>query len=632
MHRRSTATMAPVQGDADVQAFINEVNVSYEKVHKDFEEQFWGTKMGLKAGSFSTEELGKTKGLMEAFLADPKKLQDTRQMLESGVASEEQKAVLRLFERTFKCYIMESEEAKALREEITGMEGQIESARQGMKLGAEIPGEGWKELSSVGLSSRMRTDEKEEVRRACFEGLKTIGPFLLENGFLDLVKKRNRMAKALGYVDFYDYKVTCAEGFNKARLFEILDTLEIGTREQLDRAVKQLIAEKGEAANLPWNRAFMLAGDVTKKLDPYFPFEKAPMRWARSYAALGINYKGATMTLDLLDRKGKHSNGFCHWPQPAWVKADGSWQPSVANFTSLADPKQVGSGKNALETLMHEAGHAAHFANVVQPSPLFSQERAPMSVAYAENQSMFLDSLVGDAAWRGRYARDESEKVVPWELLDEEIRCTHPYAVFSLRRMISVSYFEKALYELPEAEVTPERVMALQSEIETKVGGGLSGLPLLAIPHILSDEASCYYHGYVLAEMSVHQTRAFFKKRDGHIIDNPKVGPTLTEKYWKPGSGALFLDLVQELTGEPLSGDAWCKELALPVEEVLKREKVEYEEAVKAGPRVMGDFDLGMRVRIVDGDEVIADTETDGSLATAATKFEEFMKVRKAAS
>ena len=72
---------------------------------------------------------------------------------------------------------------------------------------------------------------------------------------------------------------------------------------------------------------------------------------------------------------------FCHWPQPAWVKGDGSWQPSTTNFTSLADPAAVGSGKTALTTLMHEAGHAAHFANIKQGSPLFSQERAPTSVA-----------------------------------------------------------------------------------------------------------------------------------------------------------------------------------------------------------------------------------------------------------
>ena len=38
-------------------------------------------------------------------------------------------------------------------------------------------------------------------------------------------------------------------------------------------------------------------------------------QWGRSFAAMNIGYKGATMDLDLLDRKGKYSNGFCHWPQ-----------------------------------------------------------------------------------------------------------------------------------------------------------------------------------------------------------------------------------------------------------------------------------------------------------------------------
>ena len=52
----------------------------------------------------------------------------------------------------------------------------------------------------------------------------------------------------------------------------------------------------------------------------------------------------------------------------------------------------------------HAGGHAAHFANIDQGSPMFSQERAPTSVAYAENQSMFLDSFIDDAAWKARYA------------------------------------------------------------------------------------------------------------------------------------------------------------------------------------------------------------------------------------
>ena len=53
-------------------------------------------------------------------------------------------------------------------------------------------------------------------------------------------------------------------------------------------------------------------------MDPYFPFEEAVDVWARTFAGLGIRYKGACMRLDLCDRPGKYSNGFCHWPQPAW--------------------------------------------------------------------------------------------------------------------------------------------------------------------------------------------------------------------------------------------------------------------------------------------------------------------------
>ena len=39
------------------------------------------------------------------------------------------------------------------------------------------------------------------------------------------------------------------------------------------------------------------------------------------------------------------------------------------------------------------------------------------------------------------------------------------------------------------------------------LGFMLACRPLLAVPHILADESSAYYHAYVLAEMAVHQAR-----------------------------------------------------------------------------------------------------------------------------
>lgn len=450
---------------------------------------------------------------------------------------------------------------------------------------------------------------------------------MCDNGFPEIVRARNQMAKMLGYEDFYDYKVQQAEGFDKKTLFGILDTLEKGSRPLMEAARKSLQEEKGESALQPWNTNFFTAGDVTKKLDPYFPFAKAVERWGRSYAKLGIQYKGAEMVLDLLDRKGKYSNGFCHWPQPAWRKPDGSFQPSSTNFTSLANPKSVGSGLTALQTLMHEAGHAAHFANIDQPSPFFSQERAPTSVAYAENQSMFLDSLVGDAAWRARYCHNDQGEVLPWEVHEEDLRATHPYEVFMLRSMLAVPYFEKQLYELPDEEVTAERILALAASVESNIQGGKATRPLLSVPHILSDESSCYYHGYVLAEMSVHQTRAHFLKQ-GKIVDNPEVGKTLTSAYWKPGNSRQFLDLVKELTGFPLTGDDWIKRLCTPLQQLIASEKVEYEEAIKEPSALAEVVDLQMRVRVMDGDEEIADTDKDGGFLPTCAKFARYVKDR----
>lgn len=587
--------------------------------------------MALSGSAYSTDELTRTKGEMEAFLADESKLKQTRDFLDLVPADSDHAKTLKMLERTFGCYIMESEEAKTLRAEATKIEGQLEGARNKLTLGATIDGK-FEEMSSVGLRNKVRVESDENVRKACYEGLSKIGDFVCDNGFVELVKVRNRMAKALGYLDFYDYKVTNAEGFGKLALFEILDTLEEGTRPILESARELFAEEKGASALEPWNQSFLMAGDVTRRMDPYFPFEKSVEQWGRSFAAMNISYRGAKMDLDLLDRKGKYSNGFCHWPQPAWVKPDGSWQPSTTHFTSLADPSAIGSGYTGLTTLMHEAGHAAHFANINMPSPLFAQERSPTSVAYAELQSMFLDSLVGDADWMAKYAISRDGEAIPWDLVADQIKATHPYKVFALRGMLAVPYFEKALYEMAEEDVTAESIKALADKVEKDVQGGLSPRPLLSVPHILSDEASCYYHGYVLAEMGVHQTREFFIQKDGFISDNPEVGPTITEAYWQPGNSEPFLGLVENLTGSPLTGNAWVNELKQSVDDVLKEEKVNYDKKLAecAEDTSSKDIDLDMRIRIVDGDNVLADTAEDGSFLATCKVFEKYVQNRYA--
>ncbi len=131
----------------------------------------------------------------------------------------------------------------------------------------------------------------------------------------------------------------------------------------------------------------------------------------------------------------------------------------------------------------------------------------------------------------------------------------------------------------------------------------------------------------------MHQTREFFLKRDGFLTDNPKIGPTLTKAYWQPGNSEPFLSLVESLTGEPLTGQAWVTELKQSVEDVLKEEMEKYDSKraeCDADSSSSNDIDLDMRIRIVDGDEVLADTSKEGSFLAACKVFEGYVQSRYA--
>jgi hypothetical protein len=368
----------------EAQSFCNDFNYEYEKKHYAFERQFWGGKMAL-SGDFSTAHLSQTQSALEDYLSDPRtlqKAQDFKAGLPTSTVTvaadgapdtlplEDLVNTLDVIIRTCKCNDKSSSpEAKGIREEAINLENELTGKRNVMKLGYVDPessasgDDNLKEMSSVGLRNLMRVSPDEKLRKAAYEGLCSIGPFVTTNGFVELVKLRNKFAKSLGYVDFYDYKVTNAEGFGKDKLFnDILDGLEVATRPLMQQARTELERRHGKSALEPWNTSYQMAGELTKKMDPYFPFSKAVERYLKTYAALHISYQGSVLNLDLLDRKNKYSNGFCHWPKTAWRKPDGSWQPAEANFTSLADPSAIGSGLTALQTLMHEGGHAAHFA------------------------------------------------------------------------------------------------------------------------------------------------------------------------------------------------------------------------------------------------------------------------------
>ena len=618
--------------------YVHDLNHEYAALHTSKEDAFWTAYMGLSDDADAAQtDLDEKEVLVKRFLQSPERLADLRAEIARAEAALDESAAEQPTSdhmtayagwlATLEANTIDSEEARALSEEIVAAEGALGRARGSMKLGYEDPEEGFVEASSVKLAVMANTNPDEALRRAAWDGLRSIEGHVLANGYLGVVKLRNKLARMLGFEDYYDMSTTRNEGMTKAEVFERLDDLSERTQDSGSRYIADLIAREGTNAAQPHNVRFYSSGDIVTEQDPYFPFGKAIDRWGRSFAALGIRYQDAELVLDLVDRKGKYSNGFMHAPEIAW-RDEGELKKARIHFTANAIPGMVGSGHRASVTLFHEGGHAADFANTDMPAPCFGQEFAPTSGSFAETQSMFLDSLLSDPDWQARYAQTKSGEEMPFELIEKSIKKTQPYLAWDQRFMMSVCYSERAIYELPDDELTPERVLEVVREQETRMVSLEEGSarPVLSIPHLLSGEASCAYHNYVLAEMAVHQTRSFFLERDGHLVDNPQIGPDLREFYWKPGNSLGFLDFIENLTGKPLTAEAIAKHINRTVDEALSEARDSIAK-LKEIPTFDGTPELDAKIRVAHGNETVAEM-VGGDFEAMSAQFESWVEAQ----
>src|SRR5579863_1506573 len=364
-------------------SFLEKLNTEYLKLHKTYEDLFWVSYMGDHAQNKKKDEaLAKR----DAFRGNADYYQQVKDFLKT--ADKKTKARLTVWHDFFEHY-QAPRHTVALKNKIDAWESKILEGRAKRKEGYIDP---YTKKFVEASSSKMRTmtgaDPDEKIRKACFEAREQLAEDCVKD-YIPLIALRNDYAKALGFEDFYDFKLQSEDKMTKKELFSLFDTIYQKTKYTFADIKK--LEKTMPGLRKPWNFSYMMAGDFTKEEDPYFQFGDAMMLWGRSFSALGIDYQKGTLTLDLLDRKGKWNNGFCHWPQLVHFNG-GKRVPGSSNFTCNVVAGQAGSGVQGYNTLFHEGGHAAHLLNTQEREVILNTEYFPASTAWDETQSMFLDT------------------------------------------------------------------------------------------------------------------------------------------------------------------------------------------------------------------------------------------------
>jgi hypothetical protein len=237
---------------------------------------------------------------------------------------------------------------------------------------------------------------------------------------------------------------------------------------------------------------------------------------------------------------------------------------------------------------------------------------------------MFMDSISSSIEWRTRYAKNSKGEPYPFDLFERKLRAVHVLRPLDMMPICFVVFFEKEIYEA--VNLTPKLVLEIaRRNFRKYFNRSEDSITNLNIPHIYSWESSAYYHGYGLAELGVSQWRAYFFRKYGYIVDNPKVGKEM-KKIWSYASRYPAKKMVKMATGKKLGPDDYIKSVTKPLDAIINAAKKRIARLEKV-PLYRKPVDLGGRIIMVHGKKKIADNSK--SFEDMDQKYRKWLKTVK---
>ncbi len=434
-----------------------------------------------------------------------------------------------------------------LLKEISKKESEIEQKFNTFR--AEVNG---KTLTDNDIKDILETETDSQKLKAAWEASKKQGA-LVEEDLLELIKLRNKLAKSLGFEDYYVMVLELGEqkGKDIENIFNEMEVHLDGAFEKLKEDIDKVLSKKYNISKeelKPWHYQdlFFQKGPKVYDVDlDGFYKEDIIKTVEKFYSEAGFDVSGILEKSDLYEKPGKYQHACC---------MDMGGEGDVRIIQSVKNNEYWAC------TTLHELGHSIYDQTYAKEDlPFILKDKA--HIFTTEAIALLFERNSKNTSFLKKYCKADPEEVDKIsDLLRKSLRTEE--LVFTRWDQV-MFYFEKELYKNPDQDLN-------------KLWWGLvKKYQLIDFYRDEPDWASkihiasspVYYHNYLLGKFLASQLNNYivknilksdnFKNPD---YSNKEIGKYLKENIFKPGATKTWDRLVEDATGEPLTAKYFAEE------------------------------------------------------------------------
>lgn len=512
-----------------LQQFLEEQNKAIKDLHIANAETSW---MAATTGEEEwNRKTAEAETAYDLYLADPKRFQQVKTYLaQDDLTAIERRQLDSLYNGMVSNQVPE-EDLKEMVELSTELIAKFNTFR------ATIDG---KPVSENDVREILIKSNDLADREEAWHASKQIGKEV-EEKLLILVKKRNEIARSLGYDNYHQMSFELQE-LDRDEVFSIFHKLKDLSDDPFREMKQEMDSELAERFGIsidelrPWHYAdpFFQEAPPMKELDldPFYDGKDLEKLTIATFDSMGMDITDMLSKSDMYPRDKKNQHAFC-----TDIDREGDVRVLCNNVST--DYWSV--------TTLHEFGHAVYFKYVDRQLPFLLRTCA--HTLTTEAIAMLYGRFGKNPAWLQQFLgleKAQVEELTP--LIEKSLR---RQMLIAGRWIMTFTFFERELYENPDQDLN-ELWWKIVKDVQF-----VNPPENVDYPHwaakIHFTLVPVYYQNYLLGELTTSQLQSYIEKNISTDLFTPEVGAYLVDEYFKPGALYPWNEKIEKATGEKLN-------------------------------------------------------------------------------